>query len=188
MAEQLSGSDLIDLVEAGDVQRLGNILNRDVARLVAHLAEHPRLYELEGVLKQDVLDIEMVVHSVRKPIGELSKGQMATALLPLILRKADYPLVFDQPEGDLDNGYISEALVEGIKHVKRHRQLVFVTHNANIPIFADAERIIIMEMSGHSSGRASMGTPQYQITSRVICRSPSGPERACRDTSRAARP
>jgi hypothetical protein len=157
-AERLSGSELIDIVEASDVQRLGSLLNRDTSRLLAHLAEHPRLYEIDGILKQDVLDIEMVVHGVRKPIGELSKGQMATALLPLILRRADYPLVFDQPEDDLDNAYISESLIEGIKNVKLQRQLIFVTHNANIPVLGDAERIVVMEMSGHSSAVASMGT------------------------------
>lgn len=157
-AERIACPDLIDIVEAGDTSRLGNLLERDTARLLAHLAEHPRLYELDGVLRQDVLDIEMVVHGVRKPIGELSKGQMATALLPLILRKADYPLVFDQPEDDLDNAYISESLIEGIKHVKLQRQLIFVTHNANIPVLGDADRIVVMEMSGHASAVANTGT------------------------------
>jgi hypothetical protein len=158
VSERLSCSDLIDIVEAGDTQRLGNLLNRDAARLLAHLAEHSHLYDLDGMLRQDVLDIEMVVHGARKPISELSKGQMATALLPLILRSADYPLVFDQPEDDLDNAYIFESLIEGIKHVKLQRQLIFVTHNANIPVLGDADRIIVMEMSGHSSAVASMGT------------------------------
>jgi energy-coupling factor transporter ATP-binding protein EcfA2 len=158
VAERISCSDLIDIVEGGDAQRLGSLLQRDAARLVAHFADHPRLYELDGLLKQDALEIEMVVHGVRKPIGQLSKGQKATALLPLILRAAEYPLVFDQPEDDLDNAYISESLIEGILHVKAKRQLIFVTHNANIPVLGDAERIVVMEMDGPNSAVTTSGT------------------------------
>lgn len=158
LAERLSCSDLIDIAEDGDTQRLGSLLNRDTARLVAHLADHPLLYELDGLLKQDMLEIEMVVHGARKSIAQLSKGQKATALLPLILRTAEYPLVFDQPEDDLDNAYISESLIEGVRHVKLHRQLIFVTHNANIPVLGDAERIVVMEMNGPSTAVTVSGT------------------------------
>jgi energy-coupling factor transporter ATP-binding protein EcfA2 len=158
VAERISCSDLIDIVEGGDAQRLGSLLHRDAARLVTHLADHPRLYELDGLLKQDALEIEMVVHGVRKPIGQLSKGQKATALLPLILRAAEYPLVFDQPEDDLDNAYISECLIEGIRHVKANRQLIFVTHNANIPVLGDAEHIVVMEMEGPNTAVTKAGT------------------------------
>ena len=158
IADRLPCSELIDIVEGGDVQRLGSLLSRDAARLVTYLADHPHLYELDGLLKEDAIDIDMVVHRVRKPIGQLSKGQKATALLPLILRSAEGPLVFDQPEDDLDNAYISESLIEGVKHVKLKRQLVFVTHNANIPVLGDAEHIVVMDMNGPTSAIAKAGT------------------------------
>ena len=81
-----------------------------------------------------------------KQINQLSKGQMATALLPLILRPAPYPLVFDQPEDDLDNSFIYRTLVEQIQSLKQQRQLIFVTHNANIPVLGEADLVVVMEM------------------------------------------
>jgi energy-coupling factor transporter ATP-binding protein EcfA2 len=82
-----------------------------------------------------------------RPVEQLSRGQMATALLPLILRHAEFPLVFDQPEDDLDNRYIFDELVARIRELKRTRQLVFVTHNANIPVLGEADRVIAMSMA-----------------------------------------
>lgn len=79
-------------------------------------------------------------------MASLSKGQKATALLPLILREADYPLVMDQPEDDLDNRFIFGTLVERIRELKQKRQLIFVTHNANIPVLGNADNIVVMRM------------------------------------------
>ena len=104
------------------------------------------LYELESIVFDNTLDITLYDHGTPKPIGELSKGQMATALLPLILRPAQYPLIFDQPEDDLDNSFIYQTLVQKVQQLKTERQLIFVTHNANIPVLGDADSVIVMEM------------------------------------------
>lgn len=150
LAEQVQPSDFVDIVEAGDSQRLADLLDRDLgqmARLVAFLIDSPLLYDLEAVIFDDSLEITMYVDDVPKPISQLSKGQMATALLPLILRPADHPLVFDQPEDDLDNAFIYDSLVNQIRSLKQQRQLVFVTHNANIPVLGDAEQVVVMSMN-----------------------------------------
>jgi ATPase subunit of ABC transporter with duplicated ATPase domains len=149
LTENLRPSDLIDTVEANDAQRLGALLNRDLgqmARLIAYLADNPNLYGLEGAVFDDRLEITLYDGGVAKPVGQLSKGQMATALLPLILRSADYPLVFDQPEDDLDNRFIYSTLVETITRLKSERQLIFVTHNANIPVLGEADQVVVMSM------------------------------------------
>jgi energy-coupling factor transporter ATP-binding protein EcfA2 len=96
----------------------------------------------------------MFDHDVPKPINQLSKGQVATALLPLILRPAPYPLIFDQPEDDLDNSFIFETLVSSLRHLKADRQLIFVTHNANIPVLGEADDVIVMEMATPRTARA----------------------------------
>jgi len=88
----------------------------------------------------------MVVDGVAKPIETLSKGQKATALLPLVLRSSPYPLLMDQPEDDLDNSFVFEYLVRTIQHLKTARQIIFVTHNANIPVLGDADQIVVMRM------------------------------------------
>lgn len=151
LAEKVKPSDLIDIVEASDASRLAEALNRDIGqmtRLVSHLVDNAGLYELETIVPEDNLEITMVVRGVARPIAQLSKGQMATALLPLILREADYPLIVDQPEDDLDNAFVSDSLIKQLKTLGRKRQLIFVTHNANIPVLGNADTVIVMEMDG----------------------------------------
>ena len=86
-----------------------------MTRLVSHLLDNSRLYELEAIVPEDNLEITMLVREEARPIEQLSKGQMATALLPLILRDAEYPLIVDQPEDDLDNAFVSEKLIKQLK-------------------------------------------------------------------------
>ncbi len=162
LASRIPPSELIDIVEASDISRLVTVLGRDagqMTRLVAYLVDRPELYDLEAVVFEDHLEITMYDHDVPKPITQLSKGQMATALLPLILRSAPYPLVFDQPEDDLDNSFIYETLVSQIKELKASRQLIFVTHNANIPVLGEADVVVVMEMeTPHSARTPSHGS------------------------------
>ncbi len=149
LSEKVRPPDLVDIVEKSDAQRLATALGRDVGqmtRLIAHIADSPALYELDGIVFEDRLEITMYDDGVLKPVGQLSKGQMATALLPLILRAADYPLIFDQPEDDLDNRFVYKTLVEIVRNLKRERQLIFVTHNANIPVLGEADRVVVMQM------------------------------------------
>ena len=151
LAEKVRPSDLIDIIEGSDAKRLAEALGRDLGqmtRLVSHLLDNSRLYELEAIVPEDNLEITMLVRGEARAIEHLSKGQMATALLPLILRDAEYPLIVDQPEDDLDNAFVSEKLIERLKALSIRRQLIFVTHNANIPVLGDAERVIVMDMDG----------------------------------------
>jgi chromosome segregation ATPase len=151
LAEKVRPSDLVDIIEVSDAKRLSDALGRDLGqmtRLVSHLLDSSRLYELEEIVPQDNLEITMLVRGEPRPIEHLSKGQMATALLPLILRDAEYPLLVDQPEDDLDNAFVSEKLIDRLKALSMRRQLIFVTHNANIPVLGEAERVTVMEMDG----------------------------------------
>jgi ABC-type cobalamin/Fe3+-siderophores transport system ATPase subunit len=117
----------------------------DVER--SKIRDHPDLYQLELQFFEDALEITFYDNGRPKPVESLSKGQRATALLPLILRASDQPLIFDQPEDDLDNSFIYRSLAEAVKKLRLHRQLIFVTHNANIPVLGEADRIIVMRMT-----------------------------------------
>lgn len=162
IATHVLPSDLIDMVEAGDARRLSDVLNRDLGqmtRLVSFLVDGAHLYDLEGIVFEDWLEITMYISGEPKPLGQLSRGQMATALLPLILRPAPYPLVFDQPEDDLDNAFIFTTLISKVSELKKFRQLIFVTHNANIPVLGEADRVIVMSMNGpHKAHAPLVGT------------------------------
>jgi predicted ATPase len=153
---------LIDIVESGSGQRLADVLDRDLGqmtRVVAHLADSGELYNIEIDPPAARLEITMFDHGQPKSVDTLSKGQKATALLPLILRPLPQPLIIDQPEDDLDNSFIFTSLVRTIRTLKTQRQLIFVTHNANIPVLGDAERVIVMSMrSSNRANPASAGT------------------------------
>ena len=80
----------------------------------------------------------------QKDLSELSPGERGGLLLVfyLILDRRDIPLIIDQPEDNLDNKSVYEILVKFIKHAKKRRQIVLVTHNPNLAVVADAEQII----------------------------------------------
>ena len=53
----------------------------------------------------------------------------------------------DQPEDNLDNAFIADRIVTELRSAKISRQFIFATHNANIPVFGDAEWIGVLEAS-----------------------------------------
>ncbi len=76
-----------------------------------------------------------------KALEKLSTGQQCTAILHLLLLDNRDPLIMDQPEDNLDNAFIADRIVRELRQAKTERQFIFATHNANIPVFGDAEWI-----------------------------------------------
>lgn len=74
-----------------------------------------------------------------------SAGQKTSAILTYILSKGDVPLILDQPEDDLDNELIYNLIVKSLKKGKEKRQIIVVTHNANIPVNGDSEYVVVMD-------------------------------------------
>lgn len=79
-----------------------------------------------------------------KPLSNASAGQKTSAILTFILSYGNNPILLDQPEDDLDNHLIYELIVKRLRKSKEHRQIIIVTHNANIPVNGDAEFVIAM--------------------------------------------
>lgn len=78
-------------------------------------------------------------------------------MLSFVLHQGSEPLVLDQPEDDLDTEWISQLVVRQLRTSRWTRQVIVVTHNANIPVNADAERVIVME--SHDGGIRIRATP-----------------------------
>lgn len=97
--------------------------------------------------------IHYVVMSGNDTINNMSPGKKALVLLELIvnLEKGNCPILIDQPEDDLDNRSIYSDLVQYLKAKKHERQIIVVTHNANVVIGADAEEVIIANQAGKES-------------------------------------
>lgn len=92
-----------------------------------------------------------------KKMDDLSKGQRATALLLLLLGASNAPLVIDQPEDDLDNRFVYDAIVTNLRSLKGKRQIIASTHNANVPVLGDAELIVALEGDGQNGRAAADG-------------------------------
>jgi hypothetical protein len=65
-----------------------------------------------------------------------------------ILGESAAPLVIDQPEDDLDNAFIFSSVVATLRSVKERRQIILVTHNANIAVLGDSELLLPMKRDG----------------------------------------
>lgn len=105
-----------------------------------------RVMELEALELDHRVDISLNVSHAQgtpafRPLGRLSTGQQCTAILHLLLLENVDPLIMDQPEDNLDNAFIAERIVHELRAAKTTRQFLFATHNANIPVFGDAEWI-----------------------------------------------
>ncbi|MDE0507455.1 MAG: ATPase [Gammaproteobacteria bacterium] len=109
-----------------------------------------RIYGLEAIDFDDRVGLELnVSHTNEKyrALDRLSTGQQCTAILHLLLLDNPDPLVMDQPEDNLDNAFIAERIVQELRAAKTERQFLFATHNANIPVFGDAEWIGVCSSS-----------------------------------------
>jgi ABC-type lipoprotein export system ATPase subunit len=105
-----------------------------------------QIMELEALELAHRVDISLnVAHGdaepVFRPLSKLSTGQQCTAILHMLLLDNPDPLLMDQPEDNLDNAFIAERIVAELRDAKTSRQFLFATHNANIPVFGDAEWI-----------------------------------------------
>lgn len=91
------------------------------------------------------------------PFENASAGQQATALLKALLNQPGPPLIIDQPEEDLDNPVILDVVTQLWK-AKSTRQLIFVSHNANLVVNGDAELVIWCDYRSagdHAGGKIS---------------------------------
>lgn len=95
-----------------------------------------------------------------KPFEKASQGQQASALLELLLQQSAGTLIIDQPEDDLDNRVVMK-IVDLIRISKSKRQLIFTTHNPNIVVNGDADKVIAL---GANDTPPNPSAPTAEIT------------------------
>ncbi len=114
-----------------------------------------QMHTLEAIDLEERVSIELnVSHSGPerfRALERLSTGQQCTAILHLLLLDNADPLIMDQPEDNLDNAFIADRIVKELRSAKTERQFLFATHNANIPVFGDAEWIGVCIASGEQA-------------------------------------
>lgn len=115
-------------------------------------------YAIEVLTLDDRPCIELLDGQTFKESTHLSTGQRCTTILPILLTQSERPLLIDQPEDNLDNAFIYDTIVQALRAVKGHRQVIFVTHNPNIPVLGDAERVFVFASDGQQATLRQVGT------------------------------
>jgi ABC-type Mn2+/Zn2+ transport system ATPase subunit len=147
--------------------------------LAADLTES-QMDEIELFWPEDEISIKYKPSgsSALKPLSTASAGQKTTAILTIILSQGTIPLLLDQPEDDLDNRLVYELIVDRLNQAKEYRQIIVVTHNANIPVNGDAEYIHSMNSESKKLSVLHSGTVEDRIIKKEICDVMEGTEYA----------
>ena len=136
-------------VAADNVTKLINAIVDGTIHLIRNKTPENVLRELLGDWYNSTYKVSMDGDL----IDEMSPGKKALVLLKMLISLAEStcPILVDQPEDDLDNRSIFDELIPFIKKKKIMRQIIVVTHNANVVLGADSEEVIVANQNGKNS-------------------------------------
>ena len=151
IAEALSPSELVEVVRRGDdgdlLSQIG-LNDSQRPKVLGALADPAVLLDIETVDLVDLPKIELKDGQEWKDSLSLSTGQKCTTILPILLLESENPLLVDQPEDNLDNRFIYDTIVDSLRRMKAKRQIIFITHNPNIPVLGDAAGVFVLTSNG----------------------------------------
>ncbi len=161
IVDSLSPEELSPIIRKGNAERLSDrasIGGDQAHRVVSHIQDSEYAFKLETVDLGDEPLIELKDGDDYKNSAGLSTGQRCTVILPILLLESERPLLIDQPEDNLDNAFVYKTIVTSLCEAKGGRQLIFVTHNPNIPVLGDAERVFVFNSDGRRGTVTHAGT------------------------------
>lgn len=140
-----------------------NFVSTYLSDILAHAPYEKQQSEYKGWLKSfahwlygtDHITVRYEILYGKTDIRKLSPGTRGIVLLLLYLaldEADDRPLIIDQPEENLDPKSVNDELVPLFIAAKAKRQVIMVTHNANLVINTDADQIIIADVGEHQAG------------------------------------
>ena len=184
LVQQLTVPRLLEAVERGDVSSLTGLKDGGVAvfdkQEAQQIVEKLRIPHVRFALERVAID-DLPRLSVTKIVGQppkaltrdfshLSLGQQQSILLALLLSsKSNNPLIIDQPEDNLDSEFISSTLVPVLRRAKERRQIIIVTHNANIAVLSDAEQILVLKSTSERAQITARGSIDDPTTRDAAC-------------------
>jgi ABC-type arginine transport system ATPase subunit len=178
VCSRITPSELADLVLARSHMKIATtakVSSEWAERIVEKLCYWGILFELQALAKQPKPIITVRTKSTPQkeiPVLQLSDGQRHTILLTIaLLAETNVPLVIDQPEDDLDNAFIFSSIVTTLRAIKEKRQVILVTHNANIAVLGDSELILPMcreNDCGKAKERGSIDTEATKLCAQNV--------------------
>ncbi len=136
--------------------------------------------ELSAWFPEDAIELQYKrdESSSFQSLQQASAGQKTAAILSFLLAHGEEPLLMDQPEDDLDNALVSQLVVSQLRKNKSRRQLIVITHNANIVVNGDAELVIPMEFVNGQIVNNTAGGLQERAVRKKVCEIMEGGQKA----------
>lgn len=179
---------LLDCIRRRDVKPVTALRNEmsgpvfaqnEAELLLERLSEPDLLSQLETVAVHDRPRLSVTkrfegadgqARFVPRDFKRLSLGQQQSVLLGLMLTsESRAPLIIDQPEDNLDSEFIYKTLVPVIRAAKERRQVIVVTHNANIAVLGDAELIVALKATADKGSIVTRGSIDHPETCETAC-------------------
>lgn len=161
-------AELLTAWEAGSAEEVGNAMSAFRAKHDQHFVDHsPEDRSNMLSYRQWAAQLSAWLYSTAHihigysvqydgvEIEQLSPGTRGIVLLLLYLsidRNDDRPLIIDQPEENLDPKSVFDELVQRFRDAKTRRQIIIVTHNANLVVNSDADQVIVARAGNHQPG------------------------------------
>ena len=156
--------------ETPDIEAFVTEANALVERLKPKLketrAQNPA--SIHELIFRNYFHFKPSVQYKRLPLGKLSLGQKATVLIKIHLADGTKPIILDSHDDHLDNEFIMDELVEGIRQAKEYRQVILVSNNGNVVVNSDAEQVIIAEREGTTIAYRTGSLEDPQMRDRLV--------------------
>jgi len=184
----MSPLDLLDIVSSKLTTTLENLVddkkskvfNRVAAtEILNQLSSTENQHRLQSMPFEDFPEITVTKFQdtsdgskipIVKDFTKLSLGQQQSILLSILLySKSKYPLLIDQPEDNLDSEFIYRTIVRNLKRIKEFRQIIIVTHNANIAVLGDTELLIPLKSTSDKAYILQRGSIDNIETRSITC-------------------
>ncbi len=126
------------------------------SKVIKEILEAFKCKYVEELNSQSEYSIDLIDINSGKEFVKLSPGTRAELLLKLILNyeinddKVNL-IMLDQPDDDLDNKTIKDVLVNSIKKLKLEKQILIVSHSANVVVNGDADNIILANVEENNN-------------------------------------
>lgn len=204
----LARAELLEAWRTGDSATVASAMTAFRASHDNHLIAHAKSSRAEGeafrawgaevsawLTSTDHISVTYGIEYDGVDVAQLSPGTRGIVLLLLYLsidQADDRPLIIDQPEENLDPKSVYTELVDRFRQTRLRRQVIIVTHNANLVVNTDADQVIVAAAGAHRRGElpeityTSGGLENGAIRTEV-CEILEGGEQAFRDRAERLR-
>lgn len=166
IAKNLSPRALVHAIDRFDqdlISEVAGIASDRAARTLTHL----RSADIGALGTTDVDDdacFQLLDGKDFKDFTELSTGQRCTVVLPMVLAHREKVIIVDQPEDHIDNAFIADTLIRVLLDRDDSSQILFSTHNPNIPVLGNAEYVLQLG----SDGKRGFALAQGGLTDKKV--------------------